>query len=457
AAQVLLTAGSGGGAGGASVSRANGCIGPYYTTAGAGGGGGGGALRIVARGRVVVDGLISANGGNGGSGEIPHSPSAACDYPHRQNQIATGGAGGGGSGGSIVIQALRGIELATCDTLQVQGGVGGDTPRGGNQKGGDGGVGYIRLESAGDALAFCGEVPADPGVVSDGGLTTSPDEISFGRGQDGTRHLNFLVSINPITNAPIIDPATGRQVSIWTFDTDEGLLVSPIGEEFRTRLPDVMDLNRLIIDEDVLLRVSGSKALTISCRDSADIAGTIDCSGFPGGLLTIDAPGTHPLPGDGGRGGPGGGEGGAGGDVRHADGDATNRDPTNTIPFPGERGGAPPGLEAFDRNGLLQPAVGAVLQLVPLFSTATPGGSLPGRGGACDSNCQLELNTTSAGGGAGGGNLGGGADGDALLPAGRDPPRRSCERVAAARRSAWPICGTTTAFSGVVPAAPAAV
>ncbi|MCZ6793232.1 MAG: hypothetical protein O7J95_06425 [Planctomycetota bacterium] len=150
--------GSGGGGGGGSLSRADGCNGPYFTTAGAGGGGGGGAIRVVARGRIVVDGLISADGGNGGSGDIPHyHPPPPCDYPHRQNQIATGGAGGGGSGGSILLQATGDIELGECSRLEVRGGAGGESARGGNQRGGAGAPGTIRLESAGGALPACGE------------------------------------------------------------------------------------------------------------------------------------------------------------------------------------------------------------------------------------------------------------------------------------------------------------
>ena len=422
-AQLVLVAGSGGGGGGGSVSRSSGCNGPYYTTAGGGGGGGGGALRVVATGQIVVEGQITSNGGNGGSGRTPHYHGLPpCDYPHRSAQIATGGAGAGGSGGTIFLQATGPISIPECASLEVNGGVGGESDRGGNQVGGDGGLGYIRLESAGEPLPFCGGIAVDPQVISDSGLTSSPDDVTFGRGQDAALHLSFIVSLDPITGDPVIDAETGLPTSIWTYDTGVGILVNPIGEEFRPRQPDVLDLNRFLVEENVVLRISGPRALTISVRDVADIQGTIDCSGFPGGPVRFTTGGSIPLPGLGGEPGPGGGPGGLGGTIRHVDGDADNRDPANTIPVPGEHGGAPPGLEEFDLNNPVGSPDAPDLLVLRFFSTATPGNSLRGRSfGACDSACRIAIDNGSAGGGAGGGNIEIGMDGQVIQPSGEDP------------------------------------
>jgi hypothetical protein len=96
------------------------------------GGGGGGALQISARGDVVVNGVIWAHGGNGGS------VSPAAEERH--------GAGGGGSGGMVV---LEGRNVAINGNLVVDGGnggqvlaasvVGGAGATGGALDGGDGG------------------------------------------------------------------------------------------------------------------------------------------------------------------------------------------------------------------------------------------------------------------------------------------------------------------------------
>jgi hypothetical protein len=67
--------------------------------AGGGGGGGGGALALIAQGELVVTGLISANGGPGGQGDL--RPGQPIDPTHSR--------GGDGGGGSILLASEAGI------------------------------------------------------------------------------------------------------------------------------------------------------------------------------------------------------------------------------------------------------------------------------------------------------------------------------------------------------------
>lgn len=419
--QVELTGGSGGGGGGASLSRIQGAdLGDYFTAAGAGGGGGGGALLVEARGSVLIEGQILANGGDGGNGEIPFYRSPVIpDYPHGVNQIATGGAGGGGSGGSIVVRATGPVDIDDCGKLQVEGGEGGLSRKSGNQNRpagtGDGAPGYVRLESGGTALPFCGQIPVDDDVLMGGGLVNTSDSIDSGQGRDGVLHLNFIASVDPITGL-ILDEETGRPLSIWFYDTDLGELTAPDGTTLRTREAGLIDVNRLIIDEDVVLRASGANRLRINARELAYIAGKIDASGFPGGELRFSSPGDVPLPGVGGAPGPGGGQGGEGGDVRYLNGDPTDRASANTIPVDGGPGRMPVGAEALAADDPAAPGSPPDGHIPVTFQPPEGGGSLRGRGDEpgepCDTSCQAIIDGESAGGGAGGGALEAGEDGE---------------------------------------------
>ena len=106
----------------------SGGAGGYYSrnTAGAGGGGGGGALLVASSGVVTINGLITANGGNGGFWR------------------AEGAAGGAGSGGAIRISALQ---IAGSGAITASGGADGV----GNRS--QGSAGRIRLE----AFTFLGK------------------------------------------------------------------------------------------------------------------------------------------------------------------------------------------------------------------------------------------------------------------------------------------------------------
>ena len=433
--QFPRTGGSGGGGGGASLSQSQGpgaCNGPYFTAPG-GGGGGGGALKIVARGTISVAGTITANGGQGGEANDPVAPPGLppCEYPVRgsgrgvNHEMASGAGGGGGSGGSIVLQA-SGTVQTECSSLSVDGGPGGDSDTGGRNsdaaRGGDGAPGYIRIETGTGAVPFCGDIATivDSAVLSEGGIVESPDEIETGRGGDGVLQLTFVQSFDPRTGERLVDEETGEPVSLWTFDTDSGVIVAPDGDMFVSRTEGLLDLTRLSIADGVILRVSGSRPFRVSVRDTTDIAGKIDCSGFNGGELRFlttttgdggNVQGRRPLPGLGGEPGPGGGEGGLGGTILHRDGDPENRSPENTIPIAGAPGGLPPALERSNVVNRFVPRTNED-DLIPL-SVEPPGGGASFRGRGDGAN-QVEIDAESAGGGGGGGNSEAGGDGRAI-------------------------------------------
>ncbi|MEW6131395.1 MAG: hypothetical protein AB1757_30480 [Acidobacteriota bacterium] len=116
-----LIGGSGGGGGGAATGKNGG-----------GGGGGGGAILIASSGSITFGsgGQINAKGGDGG----------------RIFLATDGGSGGGGSGGAIRLVANT-ISAPNTASLDVRGGTGGGQSFGGSINGGNGAVGYLRVEA----------------------------------------------------------------------------------------------------------------------------------------------------------------------------------------------------------------------------------------------------------------------------------------------------------------------
>ncbi len=267
----------------------------------------------------------------------------------------------------------------------------------------------------GASITFKGAiVPQDTAVLAGGGVVPSPDDVTPGAGRDGELHVRFIPSTDPDTGLPLEDPDTGETISLWVFDTDVGALTDPNGDvvlEVRTAQtnPGFMDLTRLVIDQNATLRAQGTRPLIISVAGDAEISGAIDVSGFAGGALRFStADPTRPQPGLGGGGGPGGGTGGAGGHIVYRNGDASDKDPANTIPVSGEAGALPAGVpEEWDMTPVPYGNGGGENQAVvfPATTRAIPGASVRGQ------NC-LPCEET-AGGGAGGGNNGRGADGGA--------------------------------------------
>ncbi len=504
---AILSPGSGGGGGGGTwaVLNQNGS-----TIGGAGGGGGGGALHVMANGNIVVDAtaLIEANGGKGGEARIPTSPNP-------NDVLQPPAPGGGGSGGCILLQALGSIQVG-CENLQVKGGTAGVSPKATKQNlipgSGDGGEGWIRVDSGSGGVPTCvafaaetsltaevakngtrlpvastagfpvsgtvvilragteevleeipylflSEIPGtgnppgpptptfdgatrvassiilpngsrvllkgpvqplNPGVLFQNDVVISPDTIDPGRGRDGEVHIRYEPSSDPVTGAPLRDPRTGAVVSLWFFDTDAGVLRRPSGDVFLEVSavdtdPGFLDASRLVVDPNTILRGTGSRPMRINVAGQADLAGTIDVSGFPGGLLRFtDETRNDPLQGLGGAGGPGGGGGGDGGKAEFVDGNLENKDPANTVPVHGEPGQAPVSTpDGWDRTPVPYGSSNTEVDLSPpgSFTRATGGVTLRGRG--CGGAGQ-PLCVETAGGGAGGGNLEKGRDGEAI-------------------------------------------
>ena len=490
---LQLSPGSGGGGGGGTLGVTAGSGG---FNAGAGGGGGGGALRIVANGSVKLDpsAVIEAMGGGGGNGVIPKpSPPVAGS--------ASPSPGGGGSGGCILIQARGSVELA-CESLRVQGGLGGTSAANQNKVpgSGSGGEGWIRVESASGGVPTCslltaetnlaepanathnvlrvvssakfpskgtvqilaadtgnlleemsyllktpttlggltrvkrgdlpldarvvlkgGVAPLNPSVLSGGGVLRSPDNVDVGRGRDGEVHVRFEVSIDSVTGQPIVDPVTGEAVSIWGFDTDAGILTRPSGDvhlevSASDTDPGRLECSRFVVDPHTTLLVEGTRAFQIFVTGQADIGGTIDVSGGPGGVLQF-VPSRENDPGAGlaGRGGPGGGAGGAGGVVQFVNGDLGDKSPENTLPIHAGAGLAPvPTPQGWDQSSNILNAEGDPDdQFTPPVSFVRATGGLTLRGQNCGGTGQVVC-IQSSGGGGGGGNIIPGLDGSAF-------------------------------------------
>jgi hypothetical protein len=462
---IRLVPGSGGGGGGAGLTRQPNAPTPVdmvQVTQGGGGGGGGGAIQISGLGSVVITGSIQCNGGDG--------------FTTTRN----GGPGGGGSGGSILIEA-SGLARVGCGNLQVNGGRAGTASTMNTTPGsGNGSPGWIRVNSRGGGLPFCGVLSVEtaltervsnsldpnlqirvqdvsqfpdsgviiiedevirydtksgnaftrltrglrgsrvvehaagvtvaldaailPGAALAGatGVQPTPDPIDVLDGLDGVLHCFFQPSLDPETGEVLLD-AEGNQVSIWSFDTDNGLIRDPRGAIVKTAIgwqtnPGLMQLTQLRIDPGVTLRGIGRNALELVVTSTADIGGAIDVSGEDGTPLIFDSNSpTTPLPGEGGAGGPGGNAGGQGGTVIFLDGDPTHRQPENVEPVHGEDGELPPELTGGGDTPL------------PVGADRPAGGGVTLR----DARCETPNNTctNSAGGAGGGGHLSDGANG----------------------------------------------
>ena len=160
--------GSGGGGGEAGGYKGNG-------DKGGDGGDGGGAIILRADGTITVNGLISANGENGGQG-----------YGWRWRKWAwySGGGGGGGSGGGILLYAKR---IIISGRVRAEGGDGGshDPLEGAWGFGGGGGGGSGgRIKIIGETVSIRGRVSVAGGSGGKGARTYSGKD-----GSDGTIYI----------------------------------------------------------------------------------------------------------------------------------------------------------------------------------------------------------------------------------------------------------------------------
>jgi hypothetical protein len=275
----------------------------------------------------------------------------------------------------------------------------------------------VAVHAAGAAVILDAPVTPPSALVSGAtDINTDPDPVFTGAGRDGVLQVYFIETQDPETGLPLTDPVTGAKISVWTLDTDTSSVTDPQGSVVliaaaaRTD-PGLFSLSRLRIEPNVILRAIGTRPLRILVSEVAEIAGTLDVSGFDGGLLEFDVnhPAT-PTAGSGGAAGPGGGAGGAGGSMVFLDGNIDNKDPANTNPIPARWGGLPAGFPPeLDRTG---PTSGNTPPpiLAPMETTrATAGEALRDTancGGTVTAPC-------TAGGGGGGGARVAGLNGEA--------------------------------------------
>jgi hypothetical protein len=163
--QGLLRGGGGGGGGGSHIQNTqvnarpltpDNCtftggvqrsISDYVAHSSAGGGGGGGALQLASGRRIILNGVIDASGGDGGSGTFPPDPPP----PDGDPDLAQ--AGGAGAGGAVLLQSQQIQVQAIPGRINISGGEGGEgsgdiaNPLG-PSRGGDGGPGFLRMEAS---------------------------------------------------------------------------------------------------------------------------------------------------------------------------------------------------------------------------------------------------------------------------------------------------------------------
>jgi len=221
----LLRGGGGGGGGGAHIQRTqvNGSllfdcfvsqptgsplqVVKYLAHSSAGGGGGGGGLQVVAGNRIILNGIIDASGGVGGSGTFPPDP----DTPEDLAQ-----AGGGGAGGSVLLRSDRVQIQAVPGRINVAGGVGGEgsgsvfpiLP----STGGRGAPGFVRIEAT---------VP--PLVQNEKGKIT-PDEATLQGIYGASVTSDDILSTAPWTPSTTLPSGFSGAQSCW---------VRPSGNFFR--------------------------------------------------------------------------------------------------------------------------------------------------------------------------------------------------------------------------------
>lgn len=280
-----IVCGSGGGGGGTTTFRQL-MTSDLVARTGGGAGAGGGGLLVIANGTIDISGEITANGGRGENGAS-----------------AAAGPGGGGSGGTIRFSAVGDILVRDSAVIEAVGGLGDTSGGSGILTSGRGADGRIRFEagpgrrvnfpSIGDFSQLMPPITASG--ISEG--TAAAGTIDGGTGLDGALNL------------------TGAPGTIYTADTDAGIITNPMGTTILTRTVDPVDfhLASLNIADEVTLVGVGSLPLILRVSGNATIDGTIDVNGDNGG--TPDVGVTPPTGGLGGLGGPGSARGGDGGFV----------------------------------------------------------------------------------------------------------------------------------------------
>ena len=164
---------AGGGGGGRTLTLAGG--GP--------GGGSGGILELTSPGVIRIDGIVSVDGASPGPCE------------------GGGGGGGGGSGGAILLRAGAGLLSEHGALLQARGGRGGEVQCA--TRGGDGGVGVIRVDQP-EVSQVETEPAAVPGpaLILPGETIVNREELTLTvRGKAGSSYNVRVTGFDRATNA----------------------------------------------------------------------------------------------------------------------------------------------------------------------------------------------------------------------------------------------------------------
>ena len=190
------------------------------------GGDGGGAIRIEATGTVLIDGTLTANGGNNGTGSMA---------------TTTGGRGAGGSGGGIFVQA---------GTLAGSGMISADGGNGTYTTSGRGGAGGGRVAVTSQASSFAGSITVDRGNKSSndnwpdyGTLFTQTGGPSLGAldtTHDGTPSLDTALSVTSNDEGVVFD----REIDQWT-------------QTFMEWTDDSLDTNGVSLTNDATYTLAG--------------------------------------------------------------------------------------------------------------------------------------------------------------------------------------------------------
>jgi hypothetical protein len=183
---VPLVGGGGGGAGGQGA-----------TPAVSDGGGGGGAVQITSLTRLIVDGVVDANGAGGGGGPLSASG------------INAGAGSGGGAGGGVLLEAPS-IELAASTVLVANGG-GGGAGGYGDQAGTPGANGGRSTTVAAGGAAVGGNAPGGDGGAGSTAAQSPPTTGGNGGGGGGAVGRIALLTAVPVTLLGTLSPppATG--------------------------------------------------------------------------------------------------------------------------------------------------------------------------------------------------------------------------------------------------------
>lgn len=448
---------------------------------GAGGGSGGGAIHIVAAGSIVIGqlGLINVDGGDGGrtdqrsghggggSGGSIYLEAGGAVVTLCNNLRADGGLGGrggqsnrakcAGNGGAGWIRVDAGFAggpactslssrdtnltddintSATLNEVEVSSTAGfpnvGVLRIGGEQIAYDSRDGTafsvsergfngtpVESHDVGAVVELVAPVTPPGSLVGDQ-IQESSDIFQAGIGPDGFLHCFFQPSLDPNSNDVLRDE-NGVAQSIWLFNTDRGVVSSPTGFPVLTAISSergVLQLTRLILDEGVTLRLLGANPARFLITDICDISGTIDASGFDGGLLRFDtALPNVPLLGRGGDSGPGGGRGGDGATIDFLSaapqpGVPLDKNPSNLDVIPAHAGGFPEAVPpTFDVTSVKVGGSGSHERLT-VFEAVRPTGGATLRETACEGDgAAVSLCIKSGGGGGGGGHLVSGENG----------------------------------------------